>query len=168
MRLETLKGKTNRNKTNFFLDIIVLIGFLFIMDPELTGIAIHEWFSLLLGAVMVIHIILHWKWVTTIMKKFFSKLFHLSRLKFILSLILLGSFILIFWSGLMESAVILRFFGLRASRNPIWEEVHSISTTLLWFIVGFHLLLDWKWLLNAFKCYLIVPLQTGHWGSDQK
>lgn len=168
MRLEMLKRKTAPNKTNFFLDIIILIGFLFIMEPELTGIAIHEWFSLLLGAVMAIHIIRHWKWVIAIMKEFFRKLFHLSRLKFILSLILLVTFIIIFWSGLMESVVILRFFGLRASRNPIWEEVHSISTNLMWFIVGFHILLDWKWFLNAFKRYLIAPLQIGHWRKSQK
>lgn len=152
------KEKISAAASNLYLDILLLIGFILIMEPELTGITIHEWFSLAFGAAMVIHIIWHWKWVVALTKKLFEKLFHLSRLRYFLGLVLLGAFLFVFVTGIMESQSLLRFFGLKASRNPIWEWLHSLSSDLMWFLVGVHILLDWKWILNATQRYILRPL----------
>ena len=160
MKFDYLKQKFSPNETNFYLDIILLIAFWFIVEPELTGIAVHEWFSLALGLVIVVHLVLHWKWIVALTKKFLKKLFHSSRLQYVLNLFLLIAFGLIFWSGLMESHSILRFFGLRASSNPIWERLHSQASDLMWLVVGLHLVLDWKWIAKAAKKYVITPLKS--------
>ena len=158
MRSKYRKLQTSPNLINFYLDIILLVGFIIIMDPELTGIGIHEWFSLALVAVIVIHIIWHWKWIVALTKKFFKKLFHQSRLKYVLNVFLLILFTLIFWSGVMESKSLLPFFGLQASNNPVWEWLHSITSDLMWFFVGLHLMLDWRWIVNAIQRYVLQPL----------
>lgn len=160
MKLKFFKQRISPNKRNFYLNILLLIGFIAIMEPELTGIANHEWFSLLLGAAMVLHILWHWKWIAALTKKFFDNLFHQTRAKYILSIILVVSFAIVFWSGLMESVRMLPFFGLSASNNPFWEWLHSAASDLMWGIVGVHLILDWKWIVNAFRRYIFhLPYQ---------
>lgn len=147
--------KRSSIQTNFYLDVVIFAVFLVVMDPEITGLPIHEWLSLAFGGALIIHLVLHWKWVVAITKTFFKKLFHQSRLNYALNLILVVWFFVAVISGIMESQYLLPTLGLAASQNPFWENLHSVSAENLWFPVVLHLLQHWKWILQAMKRYLI-------------
>jgi cytochrome b len=55
-----------KNKTNLLLDVGVFAALLIVMEPDLTGIAIHEWLSLAVAGTIIVHLLLHWKWITTV------------------------------------------------------------------------------------------------------
>ena len=44
----------NSTKTNFGLDVLLLIAFLITTAPRLSGMPIHEWLSIAFGAAIVI------------------------------------------------------------------------------------------------------------------
>lgn len=149
------KKKRSATQTNLYLNLFVFIVFIFAMDPEITGLSIHEWLSLAFFGTLIVHLILHWKWVVAVTKTFFKKLFHQSRLNYVLNVTLFVWFFIATVSGVMESRHLLPTLGLAASQNPFWENLHSASAESLWFPVALHLLLHWKWVLKALKRYLI-------------
>ena len=62
-------------KTNLYVDIAILVGFLVAYEPALTGVAVHEWLSLAFASAVILHLLLHWDWVVQVTLKFFRKLF---------------------------------------------------------------------------------------------
>ena len=87
-------------KNNFWLDAFIFAGFLAALQPRLTGIAIHEWFTLAATATLVLHVVLHWDWALGITKKFFNNLFHVSRLNYLVDALLFATFTVVITSGL--------------------------------------------------------------------
>jgi hypothetical protein len=99
-------------RTNLYVDIAILIGFLVSYEPALTGITVHEWLSLAFTCALIVHLLLHWNWVVQITLKFFRKLFHSSRLNYVINLAILIDFVTIILSGLLISRSVLPAFGL--------------------------------------------------------
>lgn len=145
-------------KNNLILDAVFLSGFIIAMDPESTGVAIHEWLSMALGAIFFLHLLFHWRWITAVTERFFQKLLHQSRLNYALNIALFISFSGLLLSGIMESQSVLVFIGLRASRNPFWEGLHSQVSDIMWVLVGLHLVLHWKWIAGTIRRFVLRPL----------
>ncbi len=144
-------------KTNLSVDIAILTGFLVAYEPALTGIAVHEWLSLAFASALIVHLLLHWDWVVQVTLKFFRKLFHSSRLNYVLNLALLIDFVLIMLSGLLISRSVLPVFGVQFASDPAWRFLHSSAADFSLLLVGLHLALHWKWILSATKRYLFSP-----------
>jgi len=146
-------------KTNLFVDLAIFAGFLIAFEPSLTGIAIHEWFSLAFACALIVHLLLHWDWIVKVTIQFFRKLFHTSRLNYVLNLGLLVSFVTILLSGLMISRSILPVLGIQLGDNPTWRFLHSSSADVTLFLLGLHVALHWRWILHACKRYLVNPVK---------
>lgn len=144
------------HKTNLYVDIAILIGFLVAYEPTLTGVAVHEWLSLAFASALIVHLLLHWDWVVQITQKFFRKLFHTSRLNYFLNLALLIDFVMIFLSGLLISRSVLPAFGLQSVKNPTWSFLHSSAADFSLLLIGLHLALHWKWILSTAERYLFA------------
>ena len=52
-----------RTRVDFWFDLILLIGFTIAYSYGFTGIGIHEWLGIALGAALLLHLTLHWEWV---------------------------------------------------------------------------------------------------------
>ncbi len=146
-------------KTNFWLDLLIFAGFLVALQPRMTGIAIHEWFTLAATATLIIHIILHWDWVVGVTKKFFSNFFHVSRLNYIVNLLLFVGFVVVITSGLAISRSVLPAFGLRIDASRTWREIHNLSSNLTLLLVAVHFALHWSWVKNTFNRLFVKPFQ---------
>jgi hypothetical protein len=146
-------------KTNLIVDSLILIAFLVAFEPALTGIAIHEWLSLAFGATLILHILLHWKWVVQVTLKFFRMLFHSSRFNYLVNAALFIAFVLVMLSGLLISESILPTLGIRLTGSPTWRFLHSSSADAVVFLVGLHFALHWKWIVNTIKRYVVKPLR---------
>ena len=146
-------------KTNLFLDLGIFISFLIVMEPHFSGIPIHEWLSVALAATIVVHLLMHWNWVTGVGSRFFERLWNSSRLKYMVDLLLFMDFVTIMLSGIMISRIILPTLGLSFGHtNMTWRTLHSLSTDAGILLVGLHFALNWDWVKSTIKHIAIHPI----------
>ena len=149
----------NRTTVNLLLDGVIFVAFLVATAPEFTGLAIHEWLSIVFGAAVITHLLLHWNWVVQVTRRFFGKVTWTSRVNYILnSLLFIGMTVIIF-TGLMISEEVLPLFGLRLVRDGLWLYLHSEATDLTLLVLGLHVALHWRWIVNATNRLLGNPFQ---------
>ena len=55
---------------NLIVDATIFIGFLLATDPRATGQTIHEWLGVAFGAGILTHLLLHWKWIVSTIKRY--------------------------------------------------------------------------------------------------
>ena len=146
------------NKTNLWIDLGIFAAFLLIMDPGLTGLAIHEWLSVAFAAAAVAHLLLHWDWLVCVGGKFFRKLWQVSRLKFVVDVLLFAAVVLVMLSGLLISRSVLPLLGLTASGSRSWQSLHRLSADASLYLMALHFALNWGWVKAMFKKVLLTPL----------
>lgn len=146
-------------KTNLALDITILIVFLIVANPSLTGNTIHEWLALSFAAAIVTHLLFHWKWLVSVTKDFFKKLLHQSRLNYIVDALFFITMTGTVLSGLLISKDITSAVGLHLDVSRSWKTIHTISADAVVILLGIHFALHLKWMLNAIGRYTIKPIR---------
>lgn len=147
--------KISRTKQNLLVDFLIVSTFLFALQPHLTGKALHEWLGIGLAIGFLTHILLHWRWIYVTSRRLFSRLARQSRLNYLLNIALLATFTLIIFSGIMISEEILPLIGLQGVRGGIWKWLHGASADAAVWLVGLHIALHWRWILNVSKKVLL-------------
>lgn len=147
-----------KNKTNFIIDIAIFCGFLLAMEPRITGENIHEWFSVAVALTAVVHILLHWDWIVQVAAKYFAKLWHSSRLNFILDALLFIGFNAIMISGLMISRSVLPALGITVPQTGAWRMIHRQAADLTMWVVALHVGMHWSWIWNMIKKLVVRPV----------
>ena len=155
---ETQTKKKNLTKTKLVIDIIIFIAFLIAMEPRSSGITIHEWLATSLIAVLIVHLLLSWDWITQITRRILGTLNTQSRLNYILNWSLFIDGTIIMLSGFMISESLMPYFGIQLPRNFAWRGLHELSTNLFIVLLGLHTALHWSWVVDAFKRYVFQPI----------
>jgi hypothetical protein len=174
-------------KSNLWLDAAIFLAFLitaltgllfWLVLPEGRGSSaalflgisksgwgdIHNWagVAMLVGA--SVHILLHWKWIVCVAKRYFRRLARQARLNFTLDSLLFIAFVLANLSGLV-AWLVLPQGGYRGGRNPAynalllglsrhqWHDLHLWSSLAIIAILGVHVLLHWKWITCMLRRY---------------
>jgi hypothetical protein len=150
--------KLGNTLRNLLVDGTIFAGFLLATDPRATSQTIHEWLGIAFGVGIVTHLLLHWKWIVNVVRRFFSKLPGQVRINSLLNSLLFIDVTLIIFSGLMISKVVLTTFGLTGSHDAIWRWLHTFSTSAALIIIGLHVALHWKWIVSTIKRYAWRPL----------
>jgi hypothetical protein len=145
-------------KTNLTLDIAIFSVFLVASNPALTGLPVHEWLSVAFTAALVIHLLLHWDWIICVIKTFFKKLFHASRLNFLIDSLFFVAMTTVMLSGLLISKSVLTTFGITLSVDRAWRSIHSLSADASLIFMALHFALHWKWVVTNVQRYIIAPL----------
>ncbi len=141
----------SKMKVNFFLDFLLVIVYLIIMEPLFTGITLHEWIGLGVGLIFIIHILLHWKWVVETTKRLFKKFPRKVKLNYILDLLMLiGSVFILLSSFSIAKTIDFSWLGFGVY-SFTWFQVHVASSFLVLIIIGIHIGLHWQWTTCAFK-----------------
>jgi hypothetical protein len=149
---------SDKTRTNLFLDIAICLAFILAMTPHVTGVPIHEWLSIAFALAIVIHLVLHWDWIVGVAPRFFAKLFHESRLNFVVDLVFFLSMILIMVSGLAISRSALPAIGITPAFSLVWRQLHKISAEVGIIALGIHCGLHATWIAyNAKRC-IIDPI----------
>lgn len=146
-------------KTNLLVDTSIFITILVAMEPRFSGMPLHEWLGVAMLATIIIHLLLHWKWIVGVGKNFFKKLWHTSRLKYALDVFLFVDFIGVIFSGLMISRSVLPTLGLSLGQVSMqWRTLHSLSADLVILLVGLHFALNWDRVVHSVRRILVNPL----------
>jgi hypothetical protein len=152
-------------KSNLVLDLSMFGVFLVIANPRFTGTTVHEWLAVSFSAAILTHLLAHWDWIMKIGKNFFKKLWHQSRLNFVVDTLffftMTGSFI----SGLMISQSVLATLGIQLDVNRSWRGIHSLMSNLSVAMLGVHFALHWNWVTANVARYIINPVRNLFPGS---
>mgnify|MGYP002641060778 CR=1 FL=1 len=145
-------------KTNLILDSIIFTVFLVIMSPSLTGLPLHEWISLAFIITIILHLLFHWRWLVHVTTKFFRKIFHQSRLNYVVNLLFFLTLTAAMLSGILISHTVLDFLGIRLSNiSHDWERIHHLTADWSLMMLGVHFALHFKWVLAHLDRYVIKP-----------
>ncbi len=139
----------NRNLVNLLLDSAVFVAFLATTSPRLTGLAIHEWLSLALGAALITHLLLHWSWIVCVTQRFFGKTSWNSRVNYLLNTLLFIAFTVITFTGVMISEVAMPLIGVRFAHDALWRQLHYQASDIAVILIGLHVALHWRWIVNV-------------------
>jgi uncharacterized protein DUF4405 len=137
-----------RTKVDFWLDAAILVGFTVAFSFGFTGPAIHEWWGLALGLVLLVHLTLHWEWVVRTTRKLFARRGR-DRAIWIVNLLLLVSMTLCVASGVLISTVALPALGLGVRPNGFWSSLHSQTADVTLLLVPVHAALRWRWIVSV-------------------
>lgn len=151
--------KTNsQTKTKLALDIALFVAFLITMDPESSGIPVHEWLATAMLAVVTVHLLLNWNWIVQVTRRFLGKVNAQSRINYILNWLLFIDGTVIMLSGFMISEAVLPSLGISLPRNFAWRSLHDLSANLFLALLGLHTALHWNWIVDAFKRNVFRPV----------
>jgi cytochrome b len=147
-------------KTKLVMDFLVAGLVLALLSTALTGLAWHEWLGIAVGTVLIVHLLLGWKWIAAITQRFFHSLPGLTRITYILDFTLFATMTLVIYSGLMISRVAVPALGLSgATPNFLWRGLHSFTANALLVLVGLHLAISWSWIVKTVRRFIIDPLR---------
>jgi hypothetical protein len=133
-------------KTNLTIDLVIAGAFLFVANPPIAGLRIHEWVGLAFGAAIVAHLVLHWEWMTTASTRLFTKGGRDLRLNSVVDACLFLGLVASVLSGLLTSRHVLPWFGVSAEPAPGWRGIHSLAANVSVVAMGLHLGLHWNWI----------------------
>jgi len=150
--METKNNAKRRNIFLLLLDIVLLAGFWLLNQLNLTGIVIHEWFGIMLGLLLLLHLGLHWQWVANMLRKFFSGRDLMQHVKLILDIVGLIAFFTIIISGILISKSFLPTLGLTGTHSRALKVLLVMSTNAAIAMVALHLLLNVKWIVKTIGC----------------
>ena len=152
--MKQARAKPNRNRTNLLVDITIFLGFLLALAPHFTGDPIHEWLGVSLGAGVMTHLLLHWKWIIEVTRRFLQSTQWSARINYVLNVVLFFDVSVIIFSGLMFSEHLAALVGLQNVHDNLWKTLHADAARLFLYLMGLHVALHWQWVVNMITRFL--------------
>jgi hypothetical protein len=148
---------------DFWLDVVLAIGFVLAYSFGFTGAWLHEWIGIGLGAALIVHLTLHWEWVAHTAKRF-ATVSGRRRILAIVNLALLISMTLCVMSGIYISAVALPAVGVHSLGGSsasfvFWKRLHKLLAKVTLGLVPVHIAMDWPWIVGHVR--RLVRARTG-------
>ncbi len=145
-------------KTNLTLDLVIFTAMLAVANPHLTGNTIHEWLGVSLAAAIITHLLLHWEWIVRVGREFFRKLFHQSRLNFVVNTLFFIAMTGSFFTGILISKDVMSALGIQLNVSGGWNSLHALMSDASVILLGVHVALHWKWIVNSIGRYIVSPI----------
>jgi len=149
-------GAQQRTTINLALDSAIFGAFLAATAPRLTGIAIHEWLGIAFGVAIMTHLLLHWQWIIEVARRFFGKVTWTARVNYVLNTLLFIVMTIIIATGLMISEAALPLLGFQLPHDHIWSQIHRLASDAAVLLIGFHVALHWRWIVNSTRRLLRI------------
>ncbi len=145
----------NLTQKKLYIDLGVFLLFSIAAAPQATGLAVHEWISLAFVPVIVIHVLMSWKWIVSTTVRVFKRLPGNTRFNHIWDAVLFITMTNVLFSGVIISAVALPRMGIPILADAFWIAIHDYSSKLFLLLLGIHLAMHWDWVVNAWKRYVL-------------
>lgn len=141
----------NINFIKITLDILMVLVFVLLFNKlAIVPMTFHEIAGLLIGAIVIIHIALNFKWVKQVTLKLFNSKINLrAKFGYIIDALLLLCFVVIIISGILISHILFPNAKINSSIN--FRAIHISISYVALLLVGIHVGLHWNWAINVFK-----------------
>ncbi|MFN5368572.1 MAG: DUF4405 domain-containing protein [Roseiflexaceae bacterium] len=140
-----------RTLTSGAIDIVLFAIFMALTDPRLTGIALHEWGSIGMAAIVIIHLVRNLAWIQTMFSRTLQSPLFTNKLSVVLNILLFIVFALLIYSGIAISRETMPFLGIAVFENRAWRFLHGLLSHLTVVIVALHTALHWNWIVSLFR-----------------
>jgi len=142
------------------LDTALLIIFILLLSPRMTGLALHEVLVFIFFIPIIIHLLIAWPWIQAATGKFFKTANKRTRFNFFLNTILFILVITELVSGFIISQVVLPNFGINTINDRAWRSVHNLPLNFVVLFTGLHIAINWGWIVAAFKKRIPISKQS--------
>jgi hypothetical protein len=149
---ESASSAPRRLKIMFWLDLTLLVSVCALQTVSFTGLVVHEWLGLAMVAMVLAHLLLAWSWIASQSRRIFSLQTLRSRINYVLNLCLFASVTAVIFSGILISQkAIPSLTGKQAASQMDWrwDVLHNDFSGAVLILAGFHLAINWEWLLAA-------------------
>lgn len=142
-----------KNTQKIIIDMVMALGFVMMFNIRATGLTVHEIVGLIAGLIMIIHVLINWRWVVAITKKIFSKIPMKTRISYILNILLFLTAFCFIFAGVMISKVVMPTLGLdfNLQLGINWKSLHIFSGELAIILFGIHIGLHYDWIKMTVK-----------------
>src|ERR1041385_3621509 len=134
----------------FWLDVALLLLLAPLEEPVTTGLAGHEWVSIAFAALLALHLLVNWRWITAALGRYRTAS-RRAQFNAWLNGTLYVLMVLTIFSGLMVSRFVVPALGLSASTLQLWHPLHTVIASVTLAVVGLHLALNLDWILGALR-----------------
>jgi hypothetical protein len=142
----------------FAVDVALFAVFVLVVNVPLTGLAIHEWLGIAIGAGFTVHLLQHGEWIVTTTRRIVSASSFHNRLNYLLMFGLFVGFASIIASGLIISDVALPWLGITPAGGSFWLWLHLGSVGWVIWLTAIHLAVNWRWIAHASDRLIFKPL----------
>lgn len=141
----------NRTQFLLFLDTILFLALVQLIEPRFAGLAVHEWLGIAIVPLIIVHLIYAWRWIAAALARLGVKGAWRLRINFLLNMALFIAFTVATFSGLMTSFIALPAVGIAPGNYARWLGVHNRWTLYVQILVGLHIALNWNWIVGAVR-----------------
>jgi hypothetical protein len=140
-----------RLKISFWLSMTLLVSVCALPAVPFTGLFLHEWLGLAIVGMVFAHLLLSWSWIASLSRRFFAAQSARARINYLLNLSLFAAVTATVFSGILISQQAIPALAGKAPPDMDWrwEGLHSGFTLAVVILSGFHLAINWEWVLAA-------------------
>lgn len=150
--------KPKKQKHHWLIDAALFVGLLLSFWLELTGVALHQWLGVALGAGATYHLLTHWTWIKSVTDRFFKQTSGQARLYYVIDAIVLIGLATIIVTGLVIST----WLNLTLTNFAAWKSLHVIASIGTLIVVVVKIGLHWCWIVSTARRYIYVGKVPGH------
>ncbi|MFK7801759.1 MAG: cytochrome b/b6 domain-containing protein [Anaerolineae bacterium] len=152
----------SKTRLNWTVDLTLLLVFVPLFFEDATGRSNHQIIGVVFGAGILYHVLLHWKWVVSVTKRFFKRQPKQTRINYILNMLMLIDLILCIGTGLVISSWFFSKSDFSSEQRYYdWYGVHDTTSWVLLALIGAHLWMHRKWIVSVGRKYMGPRLATG-------
>jgi len=140
-------AKNQTIKINWWVDVILFVGFILAFLLEVTGLSLHQWGGLFICLLAGYHLLRHWKWITAMLPRFFKSGLSSQRLRFFVDLFLMLGFEIILLTGLMIST----WFALSLTDYLLVRNFHVLASIASLGLLVLKVSLHARWIISSMR-----------------
>lgn len=140
-----------KKRNALVVNLIVLVVYLVVANPALTGISVHEWLGIAAFVVFVAHAAQHGDWVAETARTAFARPSLGRTGHFVLDALIVVAFMTCTVSGVLVSGAVLPALGLYADGFFFWDPLHAASAKVLLALLVVHVVAHWRWIAGLFR-----------------
>lgn len=149
-------------KQRWWLAAALFTGFTAAFFLDLTGVDLHQWLGVMVGAAAIYHLVDHWEWVAAVTARLAARANRRARLFYLVDFALLAGFFAIIASGLVIST----WFDLPLANSAAWLEVHIAAAMGTLGLLVVKIVLHARWVGSTARQVFMpgsheAPLQAG-------
>ena len=133
-----------------YLDAGLLVLFVLLLSPRLTGLAWHEALGLLLVLPVLVHLLIARRWIIGAVKRV-RLADRRALVNFGLNGILFVLMVIEIFSGIEISRLAIPYLGLMTINDESWRLLHNLALNWTLLFAGLHIAMNWSWIITAIR-----------------
>lgn len=149
-----MKAKSQKQK--WVVDAALFLLFIVAFFLDITGLELHQWLGMIVGAGAVVHLVTHWGWVKAVTRRFFGSTCGQARGFYLLDAAMLAGLATIILTGVIISS----WLNLSLAAYEAWHSVHVVASIATLSTLMLKVIVHWRMIASLFKrpaTQMVVP-----------